>query len=155
MAGQSSSTADGKTTIMGTGGSARSASDPSPAAQAESEQIAGTSGVDVITGDDASKLGSGFARVLTLQLGAKSELTLTSLLIHGLPTEWKIVGATQVGTDWQVDLTPDSMTGNKVVLTVQYPVVAASPMAAVPVTRLLISRLMPRAQCLAATSRAT
>ena len=124
VAGQSSSTADGKTTIMGTGGSARSASDPSPAAQAESEQIAGTSGVDVITGDDASKLGSGFARVLTLQLGAKSELTLTSLLIHGLPTEWKIVGATQVGTDWQVDLTPDSMTGNKVVLTVQYPVVA-------------------------------
>ena len=58
-----------------------------------------------------------------------------SLRGFGLPTgapgagstfwkHWGLPPATQVGTDWQVDLTPDLVAGNKVSLTVQYPVAA-------------------------------
>ena len=124
VTGQTQNAGADKTTIMGTGGSARSATDTSAAAQSEPETITGTAGVDIITGDDPAALGSGFARVLTLQLGASHELTLTSLLIKGIPSDWKIVGATQVGSDWKVDLTPEIIAANKVTLTVQYPVLA-------------------------------
>ena len=63
-----SSTATGST-ITGSGGSARSATDRSPEAQSAREQILGTNGADVIRGDGGRNMGGGFARRLGIDVG--------------------------------------------------------------------------------------
>ncbi|MET0282729.1 MAG: PA14 domain-containing protein [Steroidobacteraceae bacterium] len=124
VVGQTRSEADGKVTISGAGGSERSGSDPSSQAQAEPETILGTAGDDTITGDSSEKLGSGFARVLTLQISANGDLSVTSIVINGLPPQFSVVGAEQVGSGWKVTLPADFDSTLRVSLAVRYPVAA-------------------------------
>ncbi|OYU74701.1 MAG: hypothetical protein CFE45_34235, partial [Burkholderiales bacterium PBB5] len=123
VSGQTTASQDGKTLITGAGGSARSAADPSPEAQAEREMIIGTSGDDVIVGDNTQQLGSGFARQLDIQLSAKLPLEVTGLLRSGLPKGLVVVGATQRGDNWAINLPADfSANGNHASVVLQYAV---------------------------------
>jgi len=121
--GQELSTQDGKTTITGSGGIAASATDHTASIQAASEQITGTAGDDVINGDGGSSMGTGFARVLEIQLSAKDALVVTSVVLTGLPSGMIPVGATQVGSGWELKLPADlAATGNLLTVMLQYPV---------------------------------
>ena len=128
VTGLSSSTQDGKTLITGSGGSPRSATDFSPDAQSEREIILGTSGDDIIVGDNPAQLGTGYARVLDLQLSAKSALVVNQLSIAGLPNGFTVVGATNSGNVWNVTLPDDfAAAGNHTRLVLQYAVAADGP----------------------------
>ncbi|MEH3086241.1 MAG: PA14 domain-containing protein [Xylophilus ampelinus] len=125
VVGQTVLQADGKTKISGSGGSDRSATDASPAAQAESELITGTSGADIIIGDDKTVLGAGFARVMTVQVSTDGHgaFSVSSILIKGLPSGFTIVGGTKGAAGWTLDLPSGFATaGNKVSVVVQYPI---------------------------------
>jgi trimeric autotransporter adhesin len=123
VTGQVTGTQEGKPLITGSGGSERSATDYSSEAQAEREIIMGTAGDDVIVGDSTAQLGTGFARVLDLQLSARAALDVKSLTISGLPTGFTVVGATVEGSGWKVTLPADfAATGYRVSLTLQYAV---------------------------------
>ena len=118
-------------TITGSGGSARSATDRSPEAQSAREQILGTNAADVIRGDGGRNMGGGFARMLEIDISGRSAVTVKSVEVSGLPPGWtlggaKLVGAASGGERWVVDL-PTDAAGNtsaasKLQLMIQYPV---------------------------------
>ncbi len=125
VAGQTTSQADGKTVITGAGGSPRSGSDPTPAIQGEREQILGTTADDRIIGDGASALGQGWARVITINLSGRLDLTVKSVEITGLPDNFTVTGATPSAGGWRLDIPADlAANGNRLQVTVQYPIAA-------------------------------
>lgn len=125
VAGQTTSQADGKAVITGAGGSPRSGTDPTPSIQGEREQILGTTADDRIIGDGASALGQGWARVITINLSGRLDLTVKSVEITGLPDNFTVTGATPSAGGWRLDLPADlAANGNRLQVTVQYPIAA-------------------------------
>jgi Ca2+-binding RTX toxin-like protein len=123
--GLSYATVNGKTEITGSGGAAHSATDFSPTVQAAREAITGSTQDDVIRGDGGSGMGSGFARVIDIQLSGRSEVTVTSVTLSGLPPGFVPVGATQENGAWTLALPTDlAASGNQFSVTIQYPVAA-------------------------------
>ena len=122
ITGQTSATQDGKTLITGGGDSLRSASDLSPQAQAERELIQGTSGDDIIVGDNSQTLGAGFARQMELQLSARLDLSVKSVTIGGLPPGYTVVGGKQEGDGWSLDLPTTGDAGCQFSVPIQYAV---------------------------------
>ncbi|NDP59691.1 MAG: calcium-binding protein, partial [Oxalobacteraceae bacterium] len=126
VTGQDVSAGSGGSNITGSGGAAQAATDRSPQAQAAPEQIIGTSGNDVIRGDGGRGMGSGFARLLDIDIQGKSAVTLQSVTISGLPSDWIVTGATRAGATWIVDLPAGATaeTASKLTVMIQYPVAA-------------------------------
>ncbi|HEY9023833.1 MAG TPA: calcium-binding protein, partial [Burkholderiaceae bacterium] len=92
------------TTITGSGGSAESATDFSPSAQAAAEVIHGTAGDDTINGDGGQGMGSGWARQFDITLTAKAAPLVKTLNISGLPDGFEVVGATKGATGWDITI---------------------------------------------------
>ena len=123
VTGQTVGTQDGRMTITGAGGSARSAADFSAEAQAERELIEGSGGDDLIVGDSSALLGSGFARQLSIQLSANGKLEVDSLVLQGVPAGISIDGAAPLGDGWKVELPPDFAAGGyRLTLVLRYAV---------------------------------
>ncbi|GAA4018580.1 beta strand repeat-containing protein [Actimicrobium antarcticum] len=108
--------------ITGSGGAARAATDRSAEAQAAPELIVGTSGDDIIRGDGGRAMGSGFARLLDIDITGRSAVTVQSVTISGLPPGWIITGAVQSGTSWLVTLPADASATGRLTVMIQYPV---------------------------------
>ncbi|MEO6279813.1 PA14 domain-containing protein [Roseateles sp.] len=98
------------TTITGSGGSAESATDFSPAAQAAAEVIHGTAGDDTIAGDGGQGMGSGWARQFDITLSSKTAPLVKSVVISGLPDGFEVVGATKGATGWELAVPVDGAT---------------------------------------------
>ena len=123
IAGQSSSEVDGVTNIFGTGGTPVSALVSTPEAQAAPESILGTEGDDRIVADDPALMGGGFAKVMEIQSEARANAKLASIRITGMPDGFEIVGGTQDGDAWEVEVTEGNKIGDTGVrLVVRYPV---------------------------------
>ena len=85
-------------TIYGAGGNAASGTDPRASLQAAAEQITGTAGNDIIYGDDPSRMGTGFAKVLQITVNSAKEVVSYSMT--GLPAGFTFDGATLNGGTW-------------------------------------------------------
>jgi Ca2+-binding RTX toxin-like protein len=126
VTGQDVSQSDSGSTITGSGGAARAATDRSAEAQSARELITGTSGNDTIRGDGGRGMGNGFARMLDIDISGKTTVTVKSVEISGLPSDWLIVGAKQDGAKWIVELPVGGAATSKLSVMIQYPVAADS-----------------------------
>ncbi len=124
VTGQDISASDSGSTITGSGGAARAATDRSAEAQSARELITGTAGNDTIRGDGGRGMGNGFARLLDIDISGKTAVTVKSVEISGLPSDWVIVGAKQDGAKWIVELPVGGSITSKLQVMIQYPVAA-------------------------------
>jgi Ca2+-binding RTX toxin-like protein len=134
VTGQDVVTTASGATITGSGGSAESATDLSPAAQAAPEVIHGTAGDDVINGDGGQGMGAGWARQFDITISAKSAPLVKTLNLSGLPDGFEVVGATKGATGWDVTLPTDATTSTThFSVMIRYPV-ASDTAGAAPTT---------------------
>ncbi|MCE4536433.1 PA14 domain-containing protein [Pelomonas sp. P7] len=124
VTGQDVATTPGGTTVTGSGGSAASATDFSPAAQAAAEVITGTSGDDVLTGDGGQGMGSGWARWFDISISAKQAPLVKSVVIGGLPEGFEVIGATKGADGWEVTLPADPTAATHLSVMIRYAVVS-------------------------------
>ena len=89
-------------TLYGSGGNSPSDVDPSARYQGAPEVIKGTSGNDVIYGDDPQRMGNGFAKLFQVQVDSVRQVT--SYTITGLPKDVTLSNATRSGDVWTVDV---------------------------------------------------
>jgi len=89
-------------TIYGSGGDAPSDQDPAARYQGAAEVIEGTSGNDVIYGDDPQKMGDGFAKVMQVQVNSANKIN--SFTVSGLPADVKLLNGTKSGDVWIMNL---------------------------------------------------
>ncbi|MCW5655261.1 calcium-binding protein [Hydrogenophaga sp.] len=97
--------------LYGAGGDAISATDASARVQAAAEHLQGTAGNDVLYGDDPTRLGAGFAKMMTLTVG--NSKSVNSYTITGMPDDFSFEGGTRDASGvWHMEVPATVTTEN-------------------------------------------